>query len=129
MEVWGFMEMIHSRSYTYIIKNVYSDPSVVFDKIITDERILERFQSVTESYDDFINTAQQYGSGNGWIHQLEQVPSSTKTISKMLKENCTELVPTLTFLKVLGSTLVLLVVSPLVNLISWRDQQKIISLI
>ena len=34
MEVWGFMEMIHSRSYTYIIKNVYSDPSEVFDKII-----------------------------------------------------------------------------------------------
>ena len=29
MEVWGFMEMIHSRSYTYIIKNVYSDPSEV----------------------------------------------------------------------------------------------------
>jgi ribonucleotide reductase beta subunit family protein with ferritin-like domain len=42
MEVWGFMEMIHSRSYTYIIKNIYSDPSEVFDKIVTDERILER---------------------------------------------------------------------------------------
>ena len=51
MEVWGFMEMIHSRSYTYIIKNVYSDPSEVFDKIITDERILERARSVTEAYD------------------------------------------------------------------------------
>ena len=36
MEVWGFMEMIHSRSYTYIIKNVYSDPSEVFDTIISD---------------------------------------------------------------------------------------------
>ena len=36
------MEMIHSRSYTYIIKNVYSDPSEVFDKIVTDDRILER---------------------------------------------------------------------------------------
>ena len=24
MEVWGFMEMIHSRSYTHIIKNVYA---------------------------------------------------------------------------------------------------------
>ena len=47
MEVWGFMEMIHSRSYTYIIKNVYSDPSEVFDKIVTDERILERASSVT----------------------------------------------------------------------------------
>ena len=41
MEVWGFMEMIHSRSYTYIIKNIYPDPSDVFDHIITDEKILE----------------------------------------------------------------------------------------
>ena len=48
MEVWGFMEMIHSRSYTYIIKNVYSDPSEVFDKIVSDDRILERAASVTE---------------------------------------------------------------------------------
>ena len=36
------MEMIHSRSYTYIMKNVYSDPSEVFDTILTDDRILER---------------------------------------------------------------------------------------
>ena len=42
MNVWQFMEMIHSRSYTYIIKNVYSDPSEIFDTIIHDERILER---------------------------------------------------------------------------------------
>ena len=34
MEVWSFMEMIHSRSYTYVIKNVYPDPSEVFDKIL-----------------------------------------------------------------------------------------------
>ena len=66
MEVWGFMEMIHSRSYTYIIKNVYSDPSEVFDKIVTDERILERASSVTEAYDDFIRSAQQWGTGNMW---------------------------------------------------------------
>ena len=26
MIAWEFMEMIHSRSYTYIIKNVYSNP-------------------------------------------------------------------------------------------------------
>ena len=41
MNVWQFMEMIHSRSYTYIIKNVYSDPSEVFDTIIDDPRIVE----------------------------------------------------------------------------------------
>ena len=66
MEVWGFMEMIHSRSYTYIIKNIYSDPSDVFDTIINDERILERAKSVTGAYDDFINEAQQWGQGNLW---------------------------------------------------------------
>ena len=66
MEVWGFMEMIHSRSYTYIIKNVYSDPSEVFDTIIRDPRILERAASVTGAYDDFINEAQQWGQSNLW---------------------------------------------------------------
>ena len=74
MEVWGFMEMIHSRSYTYIIKNVYRDPSEVFDKIVTDERILERSKSVTEAYDDFIRSAHQYDNTNDWKHALEEVP-------------------------------------------------------
>ena len=66
MEVWGFMEMIHSRSYTYIIKNVYPDPSEVFDTIIKEPKILERAASVTESYDDFINEAQVWGQSSLW---------------------------------------------------------------
>ena len=66
MEVWSFMEMIHSRSYTYVIKNVYSDPSEVFDKILSDDRILDRASSVTESYDTFINEAHQYDTSNWW---------------------------------------------------------------
>ena len=76
MEVWGFMEMIHSRSYTYIIKNVYSDPSEVFDKIVTDERILERSSSVTGAYDDFINSAQTWGTGNMWREEFRGSPTS-----------------------------------------------------
>ena len=86
MEVWGFMEMIHSRSYTYIIKNVYSDPSEVFDTIIGDERILERARSVTESYDDFIQSAQEYGSGRQWQHQLEGVPSAQQTLNDVKRK-------------------------------------------
>ncbi len=66
MEVWGFMEMIHSRYYTYIIKNVYPDPSEVFDTIIKDTRILERAKNVTGAYDDFINDAQVWGQSNLW---------------------------------------------------------------
>ena len=71
MNAWQFMEMIHSRSYTYIIKNVYSDPSEIFDTIIHDERILERARSITHAYDEFINAAQQYGNTDDWVHAQE----------------------------------------------------------
>ena len=86
MEVWGFMEMIHSRSYTYIIKNVYSDPSEVFDTIITDERILERSRSVTESYDDFIQSAQNYGTSNDWMFRLEGVTNAKETLNDVKRK-------------------------------------------
>ena len=86
MEVWGFMEMIHSRSYTYIIKNVYSDPSEVFDAIVTDDRIVERATSVTEAYDEFIRSAQEYGSSNAWIHQLEGVTSAKQTFNDVKRK-------------------------------------------
>ena len=86
MEVWGFMEMIHSRSYTYIIKNVYSDPSEVFDKIVTDERIVERSRTVTQAYDDFIQSAQLYGSGNEWTHAMEGVFSAQQTLNDVKRK-------------------------------------------
>jgi ribonucleoside-diphosphate reductase beta chain len=79
MEVWSFMEMIHSRSYTYVIKNVYPDPSEVFNKILSDDRILERAASVTESYDTFINYAQEWGQGNMWKEDWKASPSSVWT--------------------------------------------------
>ena len=73
MTVWEMMEMIHSRSYTYIIKNVYSDPTEVFDTILDDANIMERAKSVTQAYDDFIRAAQQYGNSNDWQHAQEGV--------------------------------------------------------
>ena len=66
MTVWEFMEMIHSRSYTHIIKNVYPDPSEVFDTILDDEKILDRASSVTQSYDEFIESAHQYDGSSMW---------------------------------------------------------------
>ena len=77
INVWQFMEMIHSRSYTYIIKNVYSDPSEVFDTIIKDDNILQRAESVTKSYDDFVNEAHSYDSGNAWKFAVEGHPAGT----------------------------------------------------
>ena len=73
MNVWEFMEMIHSRSYTYIIKNVYPNTNEVFDTILKDDQILERATSVTSAYDDFINAAHQFDNSNEWVHALEGV--------------------------------------------------------
>jgi len=85
MEVWSFMEMIHSRSYTYVIKNVYADPSEVFDTIIKDDRILSRAASVTESYDTFINYAQEYGQSSAWKEGMRDHPNSEWTLKDLKK--------------------------------------------
>jgi len=79
MEVWGFMEMIHSRSYTHIIKNVYPDPSEVFDTILDNEKIIERAESVTKAYDEFIKYAQDYGQSNSWKDDMRDHPNSEWT--------------------------------------------------
>ena len=85
MEVWSFMEMIHSRSYTYIVKNVYSDPSEVFDTILRDEKILERAASVTKAYDDFINYAHEYDQSNAWKPDMRNHPNSEWTVKDLKK--------------------------------------------
>ena len=86
MEVWSFMEMIHSRSYTYIVKNVYSDPAEVFDTILRDEKILERAASVTESYDNFIKHAQEWGAGCMWTESGRGSPSSAWCLKDLKKQ-------------------------------------------
>ena len=82
MLVWEFMEMIHSRSYTYIIKNVYSDPSDVFDKILDDDKIIARAESVTKAYNNLINAAQNWGTSNLY----KEGHKETYTSSYELKE-------------------------------------------
>ena len=79
VKTWEFMEMIHSRSYTYIIKNIYPDSSEVFDTILQDERILERAETVTAAYNEFINAAQEFGSGPDWTQANESVPRALES--------------------------------------------------
>ena len=74
--------MIHSRSYTYVMKNVYSDPSEVFDTILEDERILERAASVTGSYDAFVNQAHQYDQSNWWKPEWKDASPTTLNLKE-----------------------------------------------
>lgn len=54
IETWSFSETIHSRSYTHIIRNIVTDPSLIFNDIVTNEEIVKRAISVTEHYDRLI---------------------------------------------------------------------------
>jgi len=54
IETWSFFETIHSRSYTHIIRNIYADPSKVFDELLDVKEILECGNDIAYYYDDLI---------------------------------------------------------------------------
>jgi ribonucleoside-diphosphate reductase beta chain len=58
IETWAFNETIHSRSYTHIIRNVYSDPSEIFDNLLEIEPIVNCAKDISKYYDDVI----EYGT-------------------------------------------------------------------
>ena len=60
IETWAFSETIHSRSYTHIIRNVYSDPSRVFDTMLDVEEIISCAKDITQYYDDLVTYSQWY---------------------------------------------------------------------
>lgn len=54
IETWSFFETIHSRSYTHIIRNIYADPSKVFDELLDVKEIVECGNDIAYYYDDLI---------------------------------------------------------------------------
>jgi len=57
---WTFSETIHSRSYTHIIRNVYSDPSKIFDELMDIPEIVECAGDISRYYDELIEGAMYY---------------------------------------------------------------------
>ncbi len=51
---WQFFESIHSKSYTHILRNVYSNPSVVFDGLLDIQEIVDCAKDISEAYDELI---------------------------------------------------------------------------
>lgn len=51
---WTFFELIHSQSYTHIIRNLYNNPSVVFDGMSEIEEIVACGNDVSKYYDELI---------------------------------------------------------------------------
>lgn len=61
IQTWTFFETIHSRSYTHIIRNVYSDPSRVFDEMLEIEEIMDCAKDISKYYDKLITSNNQKG--------------------------------------------------------------------
>jgi len=73
IETWAFNETIHSRSYTHIIRNVYSNPSIVFDELLDIEEIVNCAEDVSKYYDDVVTAGQWYqmlGEGTHTVNGL-----------------------------------------------------------
>jgi ribonucleoside-diphosphate reductase beta chain len=51
---WTFSETIHSRSYTHIIRNVYANPSKIFDEMMDIEEIVDCASDISKWYDKLI---------------------------------------------------------------------------
>jgi len=83
---WTFNETIHSRSYTHIIRNIYSDPGRVFDEMLDIEEIVQCAQDITRYYDDLADYSAQYqvlGAGTHTVNGQE-ITVDEKELKKKL---------------------------------------------
>ena len=86
IETWAFSETIHSRSYTHIIRNIMTEPSQVFDDIVTNEAIIKRAEAITMHYDALIEGVNYYNNLGEGEHQIngKTVSVSARDLKKKL---------------------------------------------
>lgn len=86
IETWSFSETIHSRSYTHIQRNIFSDPTETIDSIVKIPEIIERAKDITRYYDNLIELVNYYNSsGVGVYHKDGRVIDvSIRSIKKAL---------------------------------------------
>ena len=70
VETWAFFETIHSRSYTHIIRNIYANPSKVFDEIKSIQPILDCAHDISKYYDEFISYSRYYELLGAGVHTV-----------------------------------------------------------
>ncbi|UAA40343.1 ribonucleotide-diphosphate reductase subunit beta [Paraneptunicella aestuarii] len=71
VETWSFFETIHSRSYTHILRNLFSEPSAIFEDIVVNEEIKRRATDISKYYDDLIYYTQLWQTQGEGIHTID----------------------------------------------------------
>lgn len=51
-KTWGYFEMIHSLSYSHIIRGIFADSTPVFQRNFTNVKIIDRVKTEIEQYSD-----------------------------------------------------------------------------
>jgi ribonucleoside-diphosphate reductase beta chain len=70
IETWAFSETIHSRSYTHIIRNIYSDPSKIFDEMIHMKEIVDCADDISWYYNELIEAVSWYNLLGEGVHRV-----------------------------------------------------------
>lgn len=82
---WTFSETIHSRSYTHIMRNLYTDPSKVFDEIVLDEAIMKRAESIGRYYDDVLVKARYWETAKADIEYQKEINADEDVIEDAIE--------------------------------------------
>ena len=88
VETWAFSETIHSRSYTHILRNLFTEPGEVFDDIVVNPAILKRATSIAKYFDDVILTTQLLQSQGEGTYEVDGTNGKTtiEVSTRKLKE-------------------------------------------
>lgn len=86
VETWAFSETIHSRSYTHILRNLFTEPGEIFDDIIVNPAILKRASSIAKYFDDVILTTQLLQSQGEGTYEVEgkEIEVNTRKLKERL---------------------------------------------
>ncbi|WEY10238.1 ribonucleotide reductase of class Ia (aerobic), beta subunit [Escherichia phage LHE83] len=82
---WTFSETIHSRSYTHIMRNLYTDPSKVFDEILLDDAIMKRAESIGRYYDDVIEKTRYWQNAKADIEYQKEINADEDDIEDAIE--------------------------------------------
>lgn len=82
---WTFSETIHSRSYTHIMRNLYTDPSKVFDEIVLDEAIMKRAESIGKYYDDVLVKTRYWENAKANIEYQKEINADEDVIEDAIE--------------------------------------------
>jgi len=84
VETWAFSETIHSRSYTHILRNLFTNPGEVFDDIVVNPAILKRAESIAQYFDEVILLTQLLNSQGEGTYEVDG--KSIEVTKRKLKE-------------------------------------------